>query len=89
VSDATAHSRFVAVFDFDKTLFDLKLARRLGVLDKNGDFGYSGSAWDIPLLAHCRHRFLVNPDKKTIKRTKAALGGRVAILNWTETKTKP
>ncbi len=64
----------------------IKLARELGALDKNWDYGYSDSAWDIPLLAHCRHRFLVNPDKKTIRRTKAALGGRVTILNWTDTK---
>ena len=63
----------------------IKLARRLGVLDKGWDYGYSDSAWDIPLLAHCRHRFLVNPDKKTINRTRAALGGRVTILNWTDT----
>ena len=67
----------------------IKLARELGVLDKNWDYGYSDSAWDIPLLAHCRHRFLVNPDKKTIRRTKAALGARVTILNWTDTKNKP
>ena len=64
----------------------IKLARELGVLDKNWDYGYSDSAWDIPLLAHCRHRFLVNPDKKTIRRTKAALGDHVTILNWTDTK---
>jgi len=64
----------------------IKLAMELGALDKNWDYGYSDSAWDIPLLAHCRHRFLVNPDKKTIRRTKAALGGRVTILNWTDTK---
>lgn len=63
----------------------IKLARELGVLDKVWDYGYSDSSWDIPLLARCRHRFLVNPDKKTIRRTKAALGGRVTILNWTDT----
>ena len=62
----------------------IRMARRLGLLDNSWDYGYSDSAWDIPLLAHCRHRFLVNPDKKTIKRTTAALGGRVTILNWTE-----
>ena len=66
----------------------IKLARKLGVLEKVWDYGYTDSAWDIPLLAHCRHRFLVNPDKKTIKRTKAALGGRVTILNWTNTKNE-
>lgn len=64
----------------------IKLARKRGVLNKSWDYGYSDSAWDIPLLAHCRHRFLVNPDKKTIKRTKAALGSRITILNWTDTK---
>jgi len=67
----------------------IKLARKLGALNKTWDYGYSDSAWDIPLLAHCRHRFLVNPDKKTIRRTKAALGDRVTILNWTDTINKP
>ena len=67
----------------------IKIARQLGALNGNWDYGYSDSAWDIPLLAHCRHRFLVNPDKKTIRRTKAALGARVTILNWTDTKNKP
>lgn len=67
----------------------IKLARQLGALNGNWDYGYSDSAWDIPLLAHCRHRFLVNPDIKTIKRTKAALGGRVTILNWTDTTNNP
>ena len=67
----------------------IKLAKELGALNGNWDYGYSDSAWDIPLLAHCRHRFLVNPDKKTIKRTKAALGGRVTILNWTDTINNP
>ncbi len=64
----------------------IRIARQVGALNGNWDYGYSDSAWDIPLLAHCRHRFLVNPDKKTIRRTKAALGGRVTILNWTDTK---
>ncbi|WP_319408507.1 haloacid dehalogenase-like hydrolase [uncultured Desulfosarcina sp.] len=66
----------------------IQLARELGVLDNYWDYGYSDSATDIPLLAHCRHRFLVNPDKETIKRTKAALGDRVTILKWTITKNK-
>ncbi|WP_372677022.1 haloacid dehalogenase-like hydrolase [Desulfosarcina sp.] len=67
----------------------IKHARKRGVLNKSWDYGYSDSAWDIPLLAHCRHRFLVNPDKKTIERTTAALGGRVTILNWTDTINNP
>jgi len=67
----------------------IKLARKLGVLGENWNYGYSDSAWDIPLLAHCRHRFLVNPDKKTIKRIKAAFGERITILNWTDPKIKP
>jgi phosphoserine phosphatase len=66
----------------------IKSAKRLGVLNGNWGYGYSDSAWDIPLLAHCRHRFLVNPDQKTIKRAKAALGDQVTILNWTDTENK-
>ena len=67
----------------------IKIAKERGVLNSCWDYGYSDSATDIPLLAHCRHRFLINPDKKTIKRTKAALGNRVTILKWTITKNKP
>jgi phosphoserine phosphatase len=59
------------------------------VLNDNWGYGYSDSAMDIPLLAHCRHRFLINPDKKTILRTKAALDDRVTIVKWTNTKNKP
>ena len=67
----------------------IKIAKERGVLDGCWDYGYSDSATDVPLLAHCRHRFLINPDKKTIKRTKAALDDRVTILKWTNTKNKP
>ena len=66
----------------------IKIARQLGALNGNWDYGYSDSAWDIPLLAHCRHRYLVNPGKKTITRTKAAFDGRVTILKWTDTTNK-
>ena len=66
----------------------LILARERGLLDDNWDYGYSDSTHDIPLLARCRHRFLVNPDKKTIRRVKAALGDHVNILNWTHTYPK-
>lgn len=63
----------------------IKLARERGLLDNNWDYGYSDSANDIPLLAHCRHRFLVNPSDKTIQQVKAELGDRITILNWTDT----
>ena len=64
------------------------LARERGLLNDNWDYGYSDSTHDIPLLARCRHRFLVNPDKKTIRQVKAALGDHVSILNWTHTYPK-
>jgi hypothetical protein len=35
---------------------------------------------------HSRSVAVFDFDKKTIRRTKAALGGRVTILNWTDTK---
>jgi phosphatidylglycerophosphatase C len=63
----------------------IKLAKARGLLHGHWGYGYSDSASDVPLLAHCRHRFLVNPGKKTIKRVKAALGGRVTLLNWAKT----
>jgi phosphatidylglycerophosphatase C len=66
----------------------IKLAKAHGLLHGHWDYGYSDSALDIPLLAHCRHRFLVNPGKKTIKRVNAALGDRVTILKWTNTTIK-
>ncbi|MCB2147356.1 MAG: haloacid dehalogenase-like hydrolase [Deltaproteobacteria bacterium] len=64
----------------------IKRAKELGVLNDNWAYGYSDSATDIPLLAHCRHRFLINPGKNTILRTKAALDDRVTILRWTKNK---
>jgi phosphatidylglycerophosphatase C len=64
----------------------IKLARERGILVDNWDYGYSDSATDIPLLAHCHHRFLVNPGKRTTRRVKAAFGDRITILNWTDTQ---
>ena len=64
----------------------IKLAKKRGILHQYWDYGYSDSATDIPLLAHCRHRFLVNPGKITTRRVKSAFGGRVTILNWTDTQ---
>ncbi len=63
----------------------IKLAKKRGMPDDIWDYGYSDSALDIPLLAHCRHRFLINPGKKTTRRVTSALGNRVTILNWTDT----
>ncbi|HSO20309.1 MAG TPA: haloacid dehalogenase-like hydrolase [Desulfosarcina sp.] len=60
-------------------------ARERGMPVENWGYGYSDSANDIPLLARCRHRFLVNPTPRTLRRVKAALGGDVTILNWTAT----
>ena len=64
----------------------IKLAKKRGILRGYWDYGYSDSATDIPLLAHCRHRFLVNPGKTTTRRVKSAFGDRVTILNWTDTQ---
>lgn len=70
----------VAVFDFDETLIDTD-----GVLNGGWDFGYTDSAHDIPLLSHCRHRFLVNPSPRTTHKVKKALPDRVTVLNWSDT----
>ena len=64
----------------------IKLAKALGILVDNWDYGYSDSATDIPLLAHCRHRFLVNPGKITTRRVRSAFGDRFTIMNWTDTQ---
>jgi len=64
----------------------IQSARERGVPTEKWDYGYSDSANDIPLLARCRHRFLINPTPRTVKQVKAALGGDVAVLNWTATE---
>jgi phosphoserine phosphatase len=58
------------------------------VLNGGWDYGYSDSAHDIPLLSHCRHRFLVNASPRTIGKVKAALDDRVTVLNWTDTSKR-
>jgi phosphatidylglycerophosphatase C len=63
----------------------IRLARENGVLNEGWDFGYTDSAHDIPLLSHCRHRFLVNPSPRTTRRVKKALPERVTVLNWSDT----
>ena len=62
----------------------IRLARATGLLDKGWDYGYTDSAHDIPLLSHCRHRFLVNPSPRTIRKVKTALPDRVSVLNWSD-----
>jgi phosphoserine phosphatase len=64
----------------------IKSAKALGILVDNWDYGYSDSATDITLLAHCRHRFLVNPGKVTTRRVRSAFGDRFTIMNWTDTQ---
>jgi len=63
----------------------IRLAREKGVLNGGWDYGYTDSAHDIPLLSHCRHRFLVNPSPRTIRKVKTALPERVTVLNWSDT----
>lgn len=67
----------------------IRLAAERGLLDGRWDYGYSDSAHDIPLLAHCRHRFLVNPTPRTARRVKAALNGDVMVLNWADAARDP
>jgi phosphoserine phosphatase len=63
----------------------IRMARKKGILNGGWDFGYTDSAHDIPLLSHCRHRFLVNPSRRTARNVKKALPDRVTVLNWSET----
>ena len=63
----------------------IRLAREKGVLNGGWDFGYTDSAHDIPLLIHCRHRFLVNPSPRTARKVKKAMKNRVTVLNWSDT----
>ena len=65
----------------------IQLARSTGVLDAGWDYGYTDSAHDIPLLFHCRHRFLVNPSPRTLRKVKTALPDRVTVLNWSDIST--
>lgn len=63
----------------------IHLARKKGVLNDGWDFGYTDSAHDIPLLSRCRHRFLVNPSARTLRKVKTALPDRLTVLNWSDT----
>lgn len=63
----------------------IRLAREKGVLNGGWDFGYTDSAYDIPLLSRCRHRFLVNPSPRTIRKVQKALPDQVTVLNWSDT----
>ena len=66
----------------------LRRAREKGVLNGGWDYGYTDSAHDIPLLSRCRHRFLVNPSPKTIRKVKRVLQDRVTVLNWSDTSQR-
>ena len=66
----------------------IRRAREKGVLTGGWDYGYTDSAHDIPLLSHCRHRFLVNASPRTIRKVKKALQNRVTLLNWSGTSQR-
>jgi phosphatidylglycerophosphatase C len=54
-----------------------------GVPDSEWDFGYTDSALDIPLLARCRRRFLVNPSARTIAACRRAFQDRFDVIRCT------
>lgn len=67
----------------------IRLARQKGILNRGWDFGYTDSAHDIPLLSHCRHRFLINASPRTLRRVQAALADRVTALTWSDVSQRP
>ncbi len=58
----------------------VKMAEAAGMAD-NWEFGYSDDHTDIPILACCRKRFIVNPKKSTIRKIDATFSD-YKILNW-------
>jgi phosphatidylglycerophosphatase C len=62
-------------------------ARKIPMLTERGyppdwEFVYTDHHADVSILARARHRFLVNPRRKTINRVTAALGVTPSILKW-------
>ena len=57
------------------------LRRELG--DISGEsWCYTDSRLDIPILALCKNKFLVNPSKKSLKECVNAFGKQISIVNW-------
>lgn len=45
-------------------------------------YGYSDSSLDLPLLSHCRERYLINPKSSTLAKYQAAFAGQFQVLRW-------
>lgn len=60
----------------------LEMAKRLGLDLKRWAYGYSDSSADLPLLAACKQRFLINPNKRTVRHYRRHFGYKPKILSW-------
>ncbi len=58
----------------------IKMAEAAGMAD-NWEFGYSDDHTDIPILACCKKRYIVNPNQNTIQKIDATFSD-YKILNW-------
>ncbi|WP_164078377.1 HAD-IB family phosphatase [Alteromonas facilis] len=45
-------------------------------------YGYSDSSADIPMLALCQHRYLVNPKDKCFAKMQHAFGDDATMVSW-------
>lgn len=45
-------------------------------------YGYSDSSLDLPLLSHCRERYLINPKDGTVAKYRAAFADGFQVLRW-------
>ncbi len=60
----------------------IKMAEHRGFLNYNWKYGYSDSHYDIPILARCSDRYLINPTRTTIHKVNRALGKTYKVLTW-------
>lgn len=60
----------------------VKLANEAGFSNYKWIAGYGDSVSDIPFLAHCEKRYLVNPKRRELKLFMHALGPACEVTRW-------
>ncbi|WP_196137837.1 HAD-IB family phosphatase [Aliikangiella sp. G2MR2-5] len=60
----------------------VQLERKLTIKDFNSITGYTDSSNDVPLLSLCSQKYLVNPNKRCLKRFQKSFGQDAKVLIW-------
>ncbi|MDR7119498.1 HAD-IB family phosphatase [Rheinheimera soli] len=56
--------------------------QRLNLVKYQSIIGYSDSSVDIPILALCTHRFIVNPKQSCLKKLIKSFDQSVTVVTW-------